>query len=92
MRSGTARRDGTTSTLWASTAHQVQALLKKAAGLDMSMICPLHGPVLSENLEHYIGLYDTWSSYKPETSGVFIAYASVYGNTKQAAEIVAGRC
>lgn len=68
---------------------QVQALLKKAAGLDISMICPLHGPVLSENLEHYIGLYDTWSSYKPETSGVFIAYASVYGNTKQAAEILA---
>lgn len=67
---------------------QVQALLKKAAALDIEIICPLHGPILSEDLGHYIGLYDTWSSYKAETEGVFIAYASVYGNTKQAAEIL----
>lgn len=68
---------------------QVQALLKKAAGLDIDIICPLHGPILTEDLGHYIGLYDTWSSYKPESEGVFIAYASVYGNTKQAAEALA---
>lgn len=68
---------------------QVQALLKKAAGLDIEIICPLHGPILTEDLGHYIGLYDTWSSYKPESEGVFIAYASVYGNTKQAAEALA---
>lgn len=68
---------------------QVQALLKKAAALDIQTICPLHGPVLSENLGHYIGQYDIWSSYKPEVSGVFIAYASVYGNTKKAAEMLA---
>lgn len=64
---------------------QVQALLKKAANLDIETICPLHGPILKENLGYYIGLYDTWSSYKPETEGVFIAYASIYGNTKKAA-------
>ncbi len=63
---------------------QVQALLKKASALDIQVICPLHGPVLSENLEYYIGLYDTWSSYRPETEGIFIAYSSVYGNTKKA--------
>ncbi len=63
---------------------QVQALLKKAAGLDVSIICPLHGPVLTENLGYYIGLYDTWSSYRPEEEGVVIAYTSVYGNTKKA--------
>ncbi len=63
---------------------QVQAVLKKAAGLDIEIICPLHGPVLSENLGYYIGLYDTWSSYRPETEGVAIAYTSVYGNTKAA--------
>lgn len=68
---------------------QVQALLKKAAALDIEIICPLHGPILKEDLGHYIGLYDTWSSYKPESEGVFIAYASVYGNTKQAAETLA---
>lgn len=68
---------------------QVQALLKKAAALDIQIICPLHGPVLTENLGHYIGRYDTWSSYKPEVSGVFIAYASIYGNTKKAAEMLA---
>ena len=67
----------------------VQALLKKAAALDVAVICPLHGPVLTENLEDYIGLYDTWSSYRPETQGVAIAYTSVYGNTKQAAEQLA---
>ena len=67
----------------------VQALLKKAAALDIATICPLHGPVLTENLEYYIGLYDTWSSYRPETQGVVIAYTSVYGNTKQAAEQLA---
>lgn len=65
---------------------QVQALLKKAAKLDIKTICPLHGPVLTENLEYYLNLYDIWSSYTPETEGVFIAYTSVYGNTKAAAE------
>ena len=68
---------------------QVQALLKKASGLDISIICPLHGPVLNENLDYYIGLYDTWSSYKPEEEGVMIAYTSVYGNTKKAVELLA---
>ena len=64
---------------------QVQSLLKKAVGLDIQIICPLHGPVLTENLEYYLGLYDTWSSYQPEEEGVMIAYSSVYGNTKKAA-------
>lgn len=68
---------------------QVQALLKKAAALDIERICPLHGPVLSENLGYYIGLYDAWSSYRPESEGVVIAYTSVYGNTKKAAELLA---
>ena len=63
---------------------QVQGLLKKAAGLDIQIICPLHGPVLTENLGYYLGLYDTWSSYRPEEEGVVIAYTSVYGNTKKA--------
>ena len=63
---------------------QVQALLKKAAGLDIKTICPLHGPVLTENLGYYLGLYNTWSSYEPETEGIVIAYTSVYGNTKKA--------
>ena len=63
---------------------QVQALLKKAAALDIQTICPLHGPVLKENLGYYIGLYDTWSSYRPEEEGIVIAYTSVYGNTKAA--------
>ncbi len=67
----------------------VQALLKKAAALDIATICPLHGPVLTENLGYYIGLYDTWSSYRPESEGVAIAYTSVYGNTKKAAEQLA---
>ena len=62
----------------------VQTLLKKAATLDIQMICPLHGPVLKENLEYYLGLYDTWSSYHPEEEGVVIAYTSIYGNTKKA--------
>ena len=64
----------------------VQALLKKAAGLDIRTICPLHGPVLKENLGYYIGLYDTWSSYKPEDKGVLVAYASIHGNTAKAAQ------
>jgi len=68
---------------------QVQALLKKAAGLDIAVICPLHGPVLTENLAYHIGLYDTWSSYRPEEEGVLIAYTSVYGNTKKAVEELA---
>ncbi len=63
---------------------QVQALLKKAAGLDISIICPLHGPALTENLGHYINLYNTWSSYTPEDEGIVVAYSSVYGNTKKA--------
>ena len=68
---------------------QVQALLKKAAALDIQIICPLHGPVLTENLGHYIGLYDIWSSYRVESEGVVIAYTSVYGNTKKAALLLA---
>ena len=68
---------------------QVQAVLKKAAALDISVICPLHGPVLSEDLPYYLGLYNTWSSYGVESEGVFIAYTSVYGNTKKAAELLA---
>ena len=68
---------------------QVQALLKKAATLDIACICPLHGPILKENLGYYIGLYDTWSKYEVETEGVFIAYASIHGGTKKAAERMA---
>lgn len=64
----------------------VQALLKKAATLDIEKICPLHGPILDENLGYYIGLYDTWSSYQPENKGVLVAYASIHGNTGKAAE------
>ena len=67
---------------------QVQALLKKAQALDINIICPLHGPVLTENLGYYINLYDIWSSYKPEQEGVLIAYTSVYGNTKKAAMLL----
>lgn len=67
----------------------VQALLKKAAALDIQMICPLHGPILSENLSYYIDLYDKWSNYTPECKGVFIAYASIHGNTAKAAEKLA---
>lgn len=67
---------------------QVQAVLKKAAGLEIAAIAPLHGPVLKENLAHYIRLYDTWSSYTAEDEGVVIAYTSVYGNTKKAAELL----
>ena len=65
---------------------QVQALLKKAAGLDIKMICPLHGPILKDNLEYYIGKYDVWSKYEPEDEGIFIAYASIHGNTENAAK------
>lgn len=65
---------------------QVQMLLKKAATLDIQIICPLHGPVLSENLEYYIDKYNTWSSYEPEDKGIFIAHASIHGNTAKAAE------
>lgn len=68
---------------------QVQALLKKATGLDISRICPLHGPILTENLGYYINLYDTWSAYRPEEKGVLIAYTSVYGNTKKAVMMLA---
>ena len=68
---------------------QVQALLKKAAGLDISIICPLHGPVLTENLGYYINLYDIWSGYRVESEGIVIAYTSVYGNTKAAVELLA---
>lgn len=69
----------------------VQKLLAKAADLDIQMICPLHGPVLKENLDYYVGLYNTWSSYKVETEGVVIAYTSVYGNTKKAVELLADK-
>lgn len=65
---------------------QVQALLKKAAALDISMICPLHGPLLKENLSYYIDKYNTWSSYEPEDEGVLVAYASIHGNTAEAAK------
>ena len=68
---------------------QVQALLKKAANLDIKTICPLHGPVLKENLEHYIEKYQTWSSYEPEEDGIFIACSSIYGNTLKAANKLA---
>ncbi len=68
---------------------QVQALLKKLGGLDIQTICSLHGPVLSENLDYYLDLYNTWSSYGVETEGVCICYTSVYGNTKQAVELLA---
>ena len=68
---------------------QAQALLKKAAALDISIICPLHGPVLTENLGYYIDLYDKWSSYTPEDEGVVVAYTSVYGNTQKAALMLA---
>ena len=68
---------------------QVQSLLKKAAKLDIAMICPLHGPVLKENLGHYINLYDIWSSYRVESDGILIAYTSVYGHTKKAVELLA---
>ncbi len=65
---------------------QVQALLKKAAGLGIQVICPTHGPVLKENLGHYLGLYNTWSSYEPESDGIVVAYTSIYGNTRRAVE------
>ena len=68
---------------------QVQALLKKAAGLDIAIVCPLHGPVLTENLGHYINLYDIWSSYRVESEGILIAYTSIYGHTKKAVELLA---
>ena len=68
---------------------QVQALLKKASALDIEVICPLHGPVLNENLSFYIDLYNTWSAYASETNGIAIAYTSVYGNTKKAVELLA---
>ena len=68
---------------------QVQALLKKASALDIACICPLHGPILKENLGYYIGLYNTWSKYEVETEGVFIAYASIHGGTRKAAEKLA---
>ncbi len=68
---------------------QVQALLKKAAGLDIQIICPLHGPVLTENLGYYLNLYHIWSSYQPEEDGIVIAYTSVYGNTKKAVMLLA---
>ena len=67
----------------------VQDLLKKAATLDIQVICPLHGPILTENLGHYLNLYDIWSSYRPEDEGVVIAYTSVYGHTKEAVELLA---
>lgn len=67
---------------------QVQALLKKAAGLDIRIICPLHGPVLTENLGYYLKLYDLWSSYQPESEGIVVAYTSIYGHTKEAAELL----
>ena len=70
---------------------QTQALLKKAAGLDISIICPLHGPVLTEDLGRYLELYDIWSGYRVESEGVVIAYTSIYGNTKKAVELLASK-
>ena len=70
---------------------QVQKLLKVAGTLDIRKICSLHGPVLTENLSHYIEKYDIWSSYRPEEEGVVVAYTSVYGNTKKAAELLADK-
>ena len=70
---------------------QVQALLKKAAKLDIAMVCPLHGPVLKEDLGYYINLYDIWSSYRVESDGILIAYTSIYGHTKKAVELLAER-
>lgn len=67
----------------------VQTLLKKAAGLDIAMICPLHGPILKDDLGYYLGLYNTWSSYQPEDKGILVAYASIHGNTAKAAEKLA---
>ena len=69
--------------------QQVQSLLQKVASCDIKKICPLHGPVLSENLGYYMGLYQTWAAYEPEKSGVVIAYATIYGNTRKAAELLA---
>lgn len=71
--------------------QQVQSLLHKLAGCDIQRICPLHGPVLSDNLGYYIGLYQTWAAYEPEKSGVVIAYATIYGNTRKAAELLADK-
>jgi flavorubredoxin len=97
----TSAKPGTTAVAWAPEARRyyigivgkfgepVQAVLKKAAALDIQRICPLHGPVLTENLGGYISLYNTWSSYEPEADDIFIAYTSVYGNTKRAAEKLA---
>ena len=70
---------------------QVQSVLKKAAALDIATICPLHGPVLSENLDYYLGLYNTWSSYTVEDEGIVIAYTSIYGHTKKAVELLADK-
>lgn len=70
---------------------QVQRLLQKAAALDIEIICPTHGPVLNENLSHYINLYDIWSSYRPESEGIMIAYTSVYGHTKEAVQLLASK-
>ena len=69
----------------------MQAVLKKAANLDIQKICPLHGPVLSENLGKYLGLYQTWSNYGIESEGVVVAFTSVYGNTKKAVELLADK-
>ncbi len=97
----TVTNTGTTVAAWATEARRyyigivgkfgepVQAVLKKAAALDIQRICPLHGPVITENLGDYISLYNTWSSYTPESDDIFIAYTSVYGNTKRAAEKLA---
>lgn len=70
---------------------QVQNLLKKAATLDIQTICPLHGPILKENLGYYLSLYNTWSSYQPEDDGIVLAYTSVYGHTKEAVDLLADR-
>ena len=80
---GTTRPAATTSASWASTAPRSRTVLKKAAGLDIQTICPLHGPVLDKDLGHYLKLYQTWSSYAVESEGIVIAYTSVYGHTKR---------
>lgn len=86
MKIGTVKQEDIILILFGKYGMQVQSLLKKASTLDIKMICPLHGPILKENLGYYINKYDIWSSYKAEDDGVFIAYASIHGNTKTAVE------
>lgn len=85
-KTGHAKQDVTILILFGKYGMPVQALLKKAKTLDIQMICPLHGPILKENLGYYLEKYEIWSSYQPEEEGIFIAFASIHGNTKDAAK------